>query len=58
MSCEDILSLLDLQNTKKHVDDFGRLMGTGEGDSTNEVWVIPSDVALTGHNCETGIEIT
>lgn len=37
MSCEDIPSLLDLQNTKKHVDDFGRLMGTGEGDSTNEV---------------------
>ena len=37
MSCEDIPSLLDLQNTKKHVDDFGRLMGTGEGDSINEV---------------------
>lgn len=37
MSCEDIPSLLDLQNTKKHADDFGRLMGTGEGDSTNEV---------------------
>lgn len=37
MSCEDIPSLADLQNTKKHVDDFGRLMGTGEGDSTNEV---------------------
>ena len=37
MSCEDIPSLLDLQNTKKHVDDFGRLMGTGESDSTNEV---------------------
>ena len=37
MSCENIPSLLDLQNTKKHVDDLGRLMGTGEGDSTNEV---------------------
>lgn len=37
MSCEDIPSLLDLQNTKKHVDDFGRLMGTGEGTSTNGV---------------------
>lgn len=37
MSCSDIPSLLDLQNTKKHVDDFGRLMGIGEGDSTNEV---------------------
>lgn len=37
MSCEDIPSLLDLQNTKKHADDFGRLMGTSEGDSTNEV---------------------
>lgn len=37
MSCEDIPSLLDIQNTKKHMDDFGRLMGTGEGDSTNEV---------------------
>lgn len=37
MSCENIPSLLDLQNTKKHADDFGRLMGTGEGDSTNEV---------------------
>ena len=37
MSCEDIPSLLDIQNTKKHIDDFGRLMGTGEGDSTNEV---------------------
>lgn len=37
MSCEDIPSLLDLQNTKKHIDDLGRLMGTGEGDSTNEV---------------------
>lgn len=37
MSCEDIPSLLDLQNTKKHVDDFGRLMGTGTGTSTNEV---------------------
>lgn len=37
MSCEDIPSLLDLQNTKKHADDFGRLMGIGEGDSTNEV---------------------
>lgn len=37
MACEDIPSLLDLQNTKKHVDDLGRLMGTGEGDSTNEV---------------------
>lgn len=37
MSCEDIPSLLDLQNTKKHVDDFGRLMGTGTGTSTNGV---------------------
>lgn len=37
MSCEDIPSLLDLQKVKKHADDFGRLMGTGEGDSTNEV---------------------
>ncbi len=37
MSCEDIPSLLDLQNTKKHVDDFGRLMGVGTGTSTNEV---------------------
>jgi len=37
MSCDDIPSLLDLQNTKKHVDDFGRLMGTGTGTSTNEV---------------------
>jgi hypothetical protein len=37
MSCEDIPSLLDLQNTKKHVDDLGRLMGTGTGTSTNEV---------------------
>lgn len=37
MSCEDIPSLLDLQNTKKHVDDFGRLMGISEGDSTNGV---------------------
>lgn len=37
MSCEDIPSLLDLHNTKKHVDDFGRLMGTGTGTSTNEV---------------------
>lgn len=37
MSCEDIPSLLDLQKVKKHADDFGRLMGTGEGNSTNEV---------------------
>ena len=37
MSCEDIPSLLDLQNTKKHVDDLGRLMGTGTGTSTNGV---------------------
>ena len=37
MSCEDIPSLLDLQNTKKHADDFGRLMGTGTGTSTNGV---------------------
>ena len=37
MSCEDIPSLLDLQKVKKHAEDFGRLMGTGEGDSTNEV---------------------
>lgn len=37
MSCEDIPSLLDLQKVKKHADDFGRLMGIGEGDSTNEV---------------------
>lgn len=37
MSCEDIPSLLDIQNTKKHIDDFGRLMGTGTGTSTNGV---------------------
>lgn len=37
MSCEDIPSLLDLQNAKKNVDDFGRLMGTGTGTSTNGV---------------------
>lgn len=37
MSCSDIPSLLDLQNAKKNIDDFGRLMGIGEGDSTNEV---------------------
>lgn len=37
MSCEDIPSLLDLQNTKKNIDDFGRLMGAGEGTSTNGV---------------------
>ena len=37
MSCEDIPSLLDIQNTKKHVDDLGRLMGTGTGTSTNGV---------------------
>lgn len=37
MSCSDIPSLLDLQNAKKNIDDFGRLMGTGESDSTNEV---------------------
>lgn len=37
MSCNDIPSLLDLQKVKKHAEDFGRLMGTGEGDSTNEV---------------------
>lgn len=37
MSCEDIPSLLDLQNTKKHIDDFGRLMGAGTGTSTNGV---------------------
>lgn len=37
MSCEDIPSLLDLQKAKLNADDFGRLMGTGEGDSTNEV---------------------
>lgn len=37
MSCSDIPSVLDLQNTKKHVDDFGRLMGTGTGTSTNGV---------------------
>ena len=37
MSCEDIPSLLDLQKVKKHADDFGRLMGTGTGTSTNEV---------------------
>ena len=37
MSCENIPSLLDLQKVKKHADDFGRLMGTGEGNSTNEV---------------------
>jgi hypothetical protein len=37
MSCKDIPSLLDLQKVKKHADDFGRLMGTGTGTSTNEV---------------------
>lgn len=37
MSCEGIPSLLDLQKVKKHADDFGRLMGTGTGVSTNEV---------------------
>ena len=37
MSCEDIPSLLDLQKVKKHADDFGRLMGTGTGTSTNGV---------------------
>ena len=37
MSCEDIPSLLDLQKVKKHAEDFGRLMGTGTGTSTNEV---------------------
>lgn len=37
MSCEDIPSLLDLQEVKKHAEDFGRLMGTGTGTSTNEV---------------------
>ena len=37
MSCENIPSLLGLQNTKKHADDFGRLMGTGTGTSTNGV---------------------
>ena len=37
MSCEDIPSLLDIQKVKKNADDFGRLMGTGEGDSTNGV---------------------
>lgn len=37
MSCKDIPSLLDLQKVKKHADDFGRLMGTGNGTSTNGV---------------------
>lgn len=37
MSCENIPSIADLEKTKLHADDFGRLMGTGEGDSTNEV---------------------
>lgn len=38
MSCEDIPSLLDLQNIKKHSDDFGRLVGgTESGYSTNGV---------------------
>lgn len=37
MSCNDIPSLLDLQKAKLNADDLGRLMGTGEGDSTNEV---------------------
>lgn len=37
MACEDIPSLLDLQKVKKHADDFGRLMGTGTGTSTNGV---------------------
>lgn len=37
MSCEDIPSLLGLQKVKKHADDFGRLMGTGTGTSTNGV---------------------
>lgn len=37
MSCEDIPSLLDLQKAKLNADDFGRLMGTGIGTSTNGV---------------------
>ena len=37
MSCEDIPSLLDLQKAKLNIDDFGRLMGTGTGTSTNGV---------------------
>lgn len=37
MSCEDIPSLLDLQNAKKNIDDLGRLMGEGTGTSTNGV---------------------
>ena len=37
MSCEDIPSLLDLQNTKRNMDDLGRLIeGTPSGYSTNE----------------------
>ena len=37
MSCSDIPSLLDLQNTKRNVDDFSRLVeGTPSGYSTNE----------------------
>ena len=37
MSCNDIPSLLDLQKAKLNADDFGRLMGTGTGTSTNGV---------------------
>ena len=37
MSCENIPSLQDLQKAKLNADDFGRLMGTGTGTSTNGV---------------------
>lgn len=37
MACDDIPSLLDIQKVKEHADDFGRLMGTGTGTSTNGV---------------------
>lgn len=38
MSCEDIPSISDLEKTKLHVDDFGRLIGgTESGYSTNGV---------------------
>jgi len=37
MSCENIPSISDLEKVKLNADDFGRLMGTGEGTSTNGV---------------------
>lgn len=35
MSCENIPSVSDLERNKEDIDDFGRLMGTGTGTSTN-----------------------